>query len=137
MSNDIKLAELENYIDQHRLGLHKIIDGTLGGIRARVCEALGPKLPTDDLPWRYETTPGQWYDIWNAKAESAVVSHACNPLPRPGTTVHLFANPKTALINTKEPLILMVKHARVILEEERAGEPSLVLLTFDFPAEAP
>jgi hypothetical protein len=41
--NDIERAELENYIEQKRRGLHKLIDGTFDGIRAQLCPS-GPEV---------------------------------------------------------------------------------------------
>jgi hypothetical protein len=50
MSNDIKLAQIENYLMKKQQGLEDIILGTFEGIRAKLHDALGPTCPVADEP---------------------------------------------------------------------------------------
>lgn len=60
MSRDIELAKLEVYLEQKRLGLIKLIDGTFCGIRARLPQPTLPPVPRHELKTWPEYFDGLW-----------------------------------------------------------------------------
>lgn len=68
MSRDIELAKLETYLEQKRIGLIKLIEGTFSGIRARLPQPTLPSAPRHEL----KTWPEYFDGLWDGTKLSEV-----------------------------------------------------------------
>lgn len=125
MSNDIKLAELENFLEAKRHGLLEVIDGTMQSIRAHIVDVLGPPA-VDDLPWRYDVPDAVWRGLMRGECRSIVVSLSARWLPQDvppkGAVAHVYSDTAPSAVGPFIGTVSLVAYV--------AGHPLLRLVCF-------